>query len=88
MLMVDLTMVPFHAKLEKCYCIGVMNQLKVICHDFFSLAVFVHIKMNFYWFNRQELLEKAKERHHNGRGKEEAAKYYVANKDVLKEKNR
>ena len=44
--------------------------------------------MNFYWFNRQELLEKAKERHHNGRGKEEAAKYYVANKDVLKGKNR
>ena len=41
--------------------------------------------MNYYWFNKQELLQKAKEKYDNG-GKEKAAKYYQANKDVLKEK--
>ena len=42
--------------------------------------------MSHYWFNRQELLEKAKDRYHNSSGKEKAAEYYIANKDVLKEK--
>ena len=41
--------------------------------------------MSYYWFNRQELLEKAKEKYDNG-GKEKAAKYYQDNKDVIKEK--
>ena len=41
--------------------------------------------MSYYWFNRQELLKKAKEKHDNG-GKEKAAKYYQDNKDVIKEK--
>ena len=27
------------------------------------------MKMSRYWFNRQELLEKAKDRYHNGGGK-------------------
>ena len=40
--------------------------------------------MSYYWFNRKELLEKAKDRYHNGGGKTEAAEYYIANKDVLK----
>ena len=43
--------------------------------------------MSYYWFNRQELLKKAKEEYENG-GKEKAAKYYQANKDVIKEKER
>ena len=43
--------------------------------------------MSYYWFNRQELLEKAKGRYHNSGGKKEA-EYYIANKDVLKEKGR
>ena len=41
--------------------------------------------MSYYWFNKQELFEKAKEKYYNG-GKEKAAKYYLDNKDVLKEK--
>ena len=43
--------------------------------------------MSYYWFNRQELLKKAKEKYDNG-GKEKAAKYYQDNKDVLKEKEK
>ena len=39
--------------------------------------------MSYYWFNRQELLKKAKEKYDNG-GKETAAKYYQDNKDVKK----
>ena len=35
-------------------------------------------------FNRQEILEKAKKRH----SKEKAAKYYLQNKEVIKEKAR
>ena len=31
-------------------------------------------------------MQKAKDRYHNGSGKEEAERYYIANKDVLKEK--
>ena len=42
--------------------------------------------MNPYWFNRQELLQKAKDKYHNSDVKGKAAEYYVANKDVLKEK--
>ena len=50
---------------------------------FFS---FVNIRMSYYWFNRQELLQKAKEKYHNCGGKEKTAKYYFKNKDVIKEK--
>ena len=31
--------------------------------------------MSYYWFNRQELLQKEKGRYHNGGGKEEAVEY-------------
>ena len=41
--------------------------------------------MSYYWFNRQELLQKAKEKYDNG-GKERAAKYYQGNKDKKKKK--
>ena len=41
--------------------------------------------MSYYGFNRDELLQKAKEKYDNG-GKEMAAKCYQANKDVIKEK--
>ena len=40
--------------------------------------------MNYYWFNRQEILQKAKERY----SKEEATKYYLQNKEAIKEKSR
>ena len=42
--------------------------------------------MSYYWFNRKELLKKVKDKNHNCGGKEKAAKYYVKNKDVIKEK--
>ena len=40
--------------------------------------------MNYYWFNRQEILLKAKENY----SKEKAAEYYKQNKEVIKEKSR
>ena len=40
--------------------------------------------MSCYWFNRQEILQKAKERYF----KEEAAEYYLQNKEAIKEKAR
>ena len=39
--------------------------------------------MNYYWFNKQEILQKAKENY----SKEKAAEYYKQNKEVLKEKS-
>ena len=33
--------------------------------------------MSCYQFNRQELLQKAKDRYHDFGGKEKAAKYYI-----------
>ena len=38
--------------------------------------------MSYYWFNRQEILPKPKEKY----SKEKAAKYYLQNKDAIKEK--
>ena len=43
-----------------------------------------NIKMSYYWFNRQEILQKAKERY----SKEKAAEYYLQNKGVIKEKTK
>ena len=36
--------------------------------------------MSYYWFNKEELLHKPKDRYHNCGGKEKAAKYYIKNK--------
>ena len=44
--------------------------------------------MNYYQLNRNRLLEKAKDRYHNGCGKEKAAKHYSGNKKVFREKIR
>ena len=41
--------------------------------------------MSYNQFDRQELLQKAKDRYHNCGGKEKAAEYYTANEEVLKE---
>ena len=43
-----------------------------------------YIKMSYYWFNRQEILQKAKEKY----SKEKAAEYYLQNKEAIKEKAR
>ena len=40
--------------------------------------------MSYYWFNRQEILQKAREKY----SKEKAAEYYLKNKEALKEKAR
>ena len=40
--------------------------------------------LSYYQFNRQESWQKAKNKYNCG-GKENAAKYYIENKDVLKE---
>ena len=55
------------------------------CFIFCSFLFFgYNIKMSHYWFNRQEILQKAKERC----SKEKAAEYYKQNKEVIKEKSR
>ena len=38
--------------------------------------------MNYYWFNKQEILQKAKESYY----RENAAEYYKQNKEAMKEK--
>ena len=40
--------------------------------------------MSYYWFNRKEILQKAKERY----SKEKAAEYYLKNKELIKEKSK
>ena len=40
--------------------------------------------MNNYWFNGQEILQKAKEKY----SKEKAAEYYEQNKEAIKEESR
>ena len=40
--------------------------------------------MSYYWFNRKEILQKAKERY----SKEKAAEYHLQNKEIIKEKSK
>ena len=40
--------------------------------------------MSYYWYNRQEILQKAKERY----SKEKVAEYCLQNKEAIKEKSR
>ena len=40
--------------------------------------------MNYYWFNKQEILQEAKENYSN----KKAAEYYKQNKEAIKEKSR
>ena len=40
--------------------------------------------MNYFWFNRQEILQKTKEKY----SKEKSAEYYAQNKEAIKEKSR
>ena len=40
--------------------------------------------MSYYWFNRQEVLQKLTERY----SKKKAAEYYAENKEAIKEKSR
>ena len=74
----------FHLKLDKFYCIGVMNQLKMICYD----LIFVHIKISYSWLNRQELLRKARERDIITVAVKKAPKYHIKNREFLSGKAR
>ena len=40
--------------------------------------------MSYYWFNRQEILQKVKEKYSKGK----VAEYYAQNKETIKEKSR
>ena len=40
--------------------------------------------MSYYWFNRKDILQKAKENY----SKEKAAEYYLENKEAIKKKSR
>ena len=42
------------------------------------------MKMSYYWFNRKEIQQKAKEEY----PKEKAAEYYLENKEPIKEKSK
>ena len=44
--------------------------------------------MSCYWFNREKFLKNTWDKYHNKGGKEKAAKYYAANKEVLREDTR
>ena len=44
--------------------------------------------MSYYWFNREELLKKAKTKYLNKGGNEKVAKYHKDNKEAIKEKAR
>ena len=67
----------------------ILIDIDLLVDSYFSLCfvfcfLFVHnIKMSCYWFNRQEILHKAKERY----SKEKAAEYCQQNKEVIKEKS-
>ena len=56
--------------------------LQVICYDF----LLAHIKMSHYWFKRQELFKKVKDRYHISSSNEKVAEYYITSKDVLEVK--
>ena len=49
--------------------------------DFFINLTNQCIKLSYYWLNRKEIVEKAKERY----SKEKAAEYYLENKEAIKE---
>ena len=42
------------------------------------------MKMDYYWSNRQEILQKAKEKY----SREKAAEYYAQRKEAMKQKSR
>ena len=51
--------------------------------DFFVSLTNYYIKMSYYWFDRQKILQKAKEKY----SKEKATGYYLQNKEAIKEKS-
>ena len=68
-------------KLDEFCCIG---SYELTEKDFFINSANYCVKMSYYQFNVQEILQKAKERY----SKEKAAEYYLKNKEALKEKSK
>ena len=63
----------------------ILIYIDLFIDSYFIYFFFIYnIKMSYYGFNRQEILQKARERC----SKEKAAKYYKQNKEVIKEKLR
>ena len=75
--MVNLMIILFHLKLNKFYCIGVINQFKVIC---FNLLFFCLYKKNVFQqtsaIRKIDIIIAVVKK---------AAEYYLENKDILKE---
>ena len=69
------------------FSLTVYDQIVFFFLNNFMTKIFsLHIKISYYFFNRQFLIfQKAKDRHHNCGSNEKAAEYYIANKEVLKE---
>ena len=44
--------------------------------------------MSYYWFNRKDLLKRARDKYHKEGGKERTADYYERNKEKIKNKQR
>ena len=44
--------------------------------------------MSYYWFNRQDLLKKAKKEYHKVGGKEKASEYYQKNRETIKKESK
>ena len=41
--------------------------------------------MSYYWFNREKILKNVWDKYHKKEGEERAAKYYVENREILKD---
>ena len=52
------------------------KQLVMVCF-------FVQIKMSYYWFNGQKLLQRANDRYHICGGKEKTGEYYIVNEVIV-----
>ena len=57
------------------------NENKLTKKTFYFELSNQYIKMNYSWFNRQQILQKAKENY----SKEKAAEYYKPNREAIKE---
>ena len=48
---------------------------------------FVCIKVSYYWFNRKELLQKVKDRYHNGEGQKQTAEIKLVRRRKKQKEN-
>ena len=61
--MVDLLIILFDLKLDAFYWIGAIAWIS--WRWFVMIYFFVHIKMSYYWFSKEELLKKVSDKYHN-----------------------